>query len=305
MAAALTLSHLGEDAVIQKLLELLPSSSPDVLVGPGDDCAVVQVEGSPLCTLLKADSVVEGVHFLSGEKMQRVGWKAMCRAVSDIAAMGGRPKHALVTIAAGPSTPVEELLELYRGLAKAASTYGVSVVGGETGKTLGALVCSVFLTGAVEGSRCLLRSGGRPGDRLYVTGRLGGSLQSGRHLDFEPRLEEACWLAEQRCVSAMMDVSDGLGADVPRMARASGCGVEVDPARVPCNPGCGVREAFNDGEDFELLLAVPAAKAEALEREWSARFSAVPLTQIGCLREAGEGFQPEELFKQGGYNHFQ
>lgn len=305
MAAALTLSDLGEDAVIQRLLDLLPDSSPDVLVGPGDDCAVVQVEGSQLCTLLKADSVVEGVHFLSGEKMRRVGWKALCRAVSDIAAMGGRPTHALVTIAAGSSTPVEELLELYRGIAKAASTYGVSVVGGETGRTLGALVCSVFLTGAVDRSRCLLRSGGRPGDRLYVTGRLGGSLQSGRHLDFEPRIEEACWLAEQRCVSAMMDISDGLGADAPRMARASGCGVKIDPARVPCNPGCGVREAFKDGEDFELLLAVPSASAEALEHGWSLRFSDVPLTQIGCLCEAGEGFHPEDFFKKGGYNHFE
>jgi thiamine-monophosphate kinase len=305
MAAALTLSDLGEDAVLRKLLELLPDASSEVLVGPGDDCAVVQVEGSPLCSLLKADSVVEGVHFLSGEKMQRVGWKAMCRAVSDIAAMGGRPRHALVTIAASPLTPLEELRELYRGLAKAASTYGVSVVGGETGKTLGALVCSVFLTGVVERSRCLLRSGGRPGDRLYVTGRLGGSLQSGRHLDFEPRLEEACWLAERRCVSAMMDISDGLGADAPRMARASGCGLKIDPALVPCHPGCGVREAFNDGEDFELLLAVPCERAEALEHGWSSRFLDVPLTQIGCLCEAGAGFEPEEFFKQGGYNHFQ
>jgi thiamine-monophosphate kinase len=305
MAAALTLSDFGEDAVIQKLLELLPEPSPDVIVGPGDDCAVVQAEGAAQCLLLKADSVVEGVHFLRGEKMRRVGWKAVCRAVSDIAAMGGRPLHALVTIAAGPSTPLEDLRELYRGIANAASTYGVSVVGGETGKTLGALVCSVFLTGTVDRSRCLLRSGGRPGDRLYVTGRLGGSLQSGRHLDFEPRLEEAAWLAERQCVSAMMDISDGLGADAPRMARASGCGLEVDPSLVPCNPGCGVREAFGDGEDFELLLAVPVEKACGLESGWRERFPEVLLTQIGCLCEAGAGFQPEELFKKGGYNHFQ
>ena len=237
--------------------------------------------------------------------MLRVGWKAMCRAVSDVAAMGGRPRHALVTLAAAPSTPLEDLRELYRGIEKAASAYGVSVVGGETGKTLTALVCSVFLTGTVERSRCLLRSGGRPGDRLYVSGRLGGSLQSGRHLDFEPRLEEACWLAEQQCISAMMDVSDGLGADAPRLARASGCGLQIDPALVPCNPGCGVREAFHDGEDFELLLAVPENRAGNLERGWSSRFPNLPLTQIGCLREVGSGFEPEELFKQGGYNHFQ
>lgn len=305
MVAPLTLADLGEDAVIRKLVELLPNASPDVLVGPGDDCAVVQVEGAAQWCLLKADSVVEGVHFLRGESMERVGWKAMCRAISDIAAMGGRPQHALVTIAAASSTPMKELRELYRGLAAAAGAYGVSVVGGETGKTLGALVCSVFLTGAVDQSRCLLRSGGRPGDYVYVTGSLGGSFKSGRHLDFQPRLEEACWLGENRYVSALMDLSDGLGADAPRMARASGCGIKIDPGLVPCSGGCNVSEAFNDGEDFELLMAVPESVACSLERRWKEAFPELLLTRIGCLCELSLGVEPEELFKLGGYNHFQ
>lgn len=305
MAAALTLADLGEDAVIRKLLELLPHASSDVLVGPGDDCAVVQVEGASHRTLLKADSVVEGVHFLKGERMERVGWKAMCRAVSDVAAMGGRPKHALITIAAAPSTAMKELQDLYRGLAEAADAYGVSVVGGETGKTFGALVCSIFLTGWVDQSRCLLRSGGRPGDCLYVTGSLGGSFKSGRHLDFKPRLEEACWLAENQYVSALMDLSDGLGADAPRMARASGCGLVIDPELVPRNSGCSVGEAFNDGEDFELLMAVPESVTGSLERRWKEAFPKLSLTRIGGLYDSNLGIEPKEFFKQGGYNHFQ
>ncbi len=306
MASPLTLADLGEDALVEHLLRLLPPLPPSVELGPGDDCAMV-VPASPLelRELLKVDSVVEGVHFALGEDMSRVGWKALCRTISDIAAMGGTPRHALITLAVRPRTLVSDLTALYRGLAKAAQVYGVAVVGGETGHTEGPLVCSVFVTGSVPAGACVTRSGGRPGDALFVTGRLGGSLQSGWHLDFTPRLREAQWLAAHALLTAMMDLSDGLAADLPRLARASGCGVEVWPECVPCREGFGIAEAFGDGEDFELLFALPSERVAALQAGWHRDFAGVPLTQIGRLTDAGTGFSPSQFFSKGGYDHFQ
>jgi len=305
MASTLTLSDLGEDAVVRRLTALLPLAARSVTIGPGDDCAAVAIPGSSDFELLKADSVVEGVHFGAADDMQRVGWKALCRAISDIAAMGGIPVHALVTLAAMPTTPWHRLQGLYEGLAKAAAAYDVSIVGGETGKTSGPMVCTIFLTGRVAVADCVTRSGGRPGDVLFVTGRLGGSLASGRHLDFKPRLQEGCWLAAHHFPSAMMDLSDGLAADAPRLAFASQCGVTLNPDAVPVNVGCSQTQAFCEGEDFELLLAVAPEKVDALNAGWKNAFPEVPLTAVGLLTGPENGCTPSEIFKKGGYDHFQ
>jgi thiamine-monophosphate kinase len=305
MDAALTLGSLGEDALVERLVGLLPSPGGAVVEGPGDDCAIVEGGASGDWSLLKADAVVEGVHFVPDEKMVRVGWKALCRAISDVAAMGGLPLHALVSVTASPKTPWAVLRDLYRGLAKAARTYGVSVVGGETTHSRGPLVCSVFLTGRVEPERCVRRSGGRPGDVLLVTGRLGGSLESGRHLDFKPRLAEARWLSENFRPSAMMDLSDGLAQDAPRLARASGCGLELDVDAIPRRRGCSIEAACCDGEDFELLLAVSPDRVGALLAGWKLAFPRLPLTRVGRLHEAAWGLRPRAIFNLRGYDHFQ
>jgi thiamine-monophosphate kinase len=254
--------------------------------------------------LLKVDSVVEGVHFVSGEKMNRVGWKAICRSVSDVASMGGSPKHALVAVHASQRTSWSQLEALYKGIGAAAERFGISVVGGETGRIEGPLVCSVTLTGWVEEERLVLRSGGRVGDSLLVTGRLGGSLRNGHHLDFVPRLKEARWLTKHFKISAMMDISDGLAADAPRLALASGCGVRIDPDTVPRNEGCSIDSALNDGEDFELLLACRPRRVPKLLDDWMLKFPGVPLTRIGVLTAQENSCQPRELFKTGGYHHF-
>lgn len=305
MDAALTLRALGEDTLVARLTGLLPRVGQDVLEGPGDDCAVVNESFRGDWSLLKADAVVEGVHFVAGEKMQRVGWKALCRAVSDVAAMGGIPLHALVSVTAAPETPWQVLRDLYRGLARAARAYGVSVVGGETTHSYGPLICSVFLTGRVEPDRCVRRSGGRPGDVLLVTGRLGGAFETGRHLDFKPRLSEARWLSSQFRPRAMMDLSDGLAKDGPRLARSSGCGMELDPRSIPRKRGCSVEAACSDGEDFELLIAVCPSQVGSLLLEWRRAFPKLPLTRIGRLLEACEGLRPRAIFDLSGYDHFQ
>jgi thiamine-monophosphate kinase len=142
----------------------------------------------------------------------------------------------------------------------------------------------VALTGIVEKRRALLRSGGKPGDLLYVTGQLGGSIR-GKHLRFEPRLAEALWLADHFAINAMIDISDGLGSDLPRMAKASNTDFEIDRERLPLNKGCSVERAISDGEDYELLFAVPPGIASALEERWTRRFPMLALTQIGRLTE--------------------
>ena len=275
-------SSLGEDAVVAALTRGLPCGE-DVRLGAGDDCAVIGGARDRMWQLLKTDCVVEDVHFLATEKPARIGWKALCRAVSDIAAMGGGPRHALITIAVACDVKMAWLRGIYAGLRAAARRFGVSIVGGETSRSPGPAFISIALTGEVERTRCVTRGGGKAGDVLFVTGRLGGSL-AGKHLDFIPRIAEARWLTANFKIRAMMDISDGLAADLPRLARASGCGFEICEETIPRNRGCTVAQALSDGEDFELLFAARPADASRLEAQWRRKFPKLPLTKIGALR---------------------
>ena len=298
-----TVSEFGEDRLVAALLAQLPAGGGrGVLAGAGDDCAVVRPVGAKHWELLKTDCVIEGVHFSKDTPPLAVGWKALCRPLSDIAAMGGKPRHALVTLALPGDASVEYATAVYAGIGRAAGEFGVAVVGGETARTPGPCFLSVVVTGSVRRDRAVMRGGGRPGDRLFVTGQLGGSLPSGRHLSFRPRLAEARWLVTRFRIRAMMDLSDGLAADLPRMAAASGTGFAVDPASLPRHEGCTVAQALGDGEDYELLFAVGPKQTAKLERAWRDRWPDVPLTAVGDL--ANQGTQLGLEMAQG-YDHFQ
>ncbi len=274
-----TLAEIGEDQLVATLIRGL-SSGPHVRVAAGDDCAVLGPPRAARWHLLKADALVEGVHFLPEADPRRIGWKALCRAISDVAAMGGLPEHALVTLAVHPEVELAWVERLYTGLERAARRFGVSIVGGETSRSPGPLFLNITLTGTVERGRCVRRSGGKPGDALYVTGRLGGSIH-GKHLDFIPRLAEARWLTEHFRLHAMMDLSDGLGADLPRLAAASGCGYDL--GKVPATPGCSQEQALNDGEDYELLFALDPKQGARLETLWRQAFPKLRLSRVGQL----------------------
>ena len=291
---------LGEDAVVAVLTRGLPCGK-NVRLGAGDDCAVIGGTRDRTWQLLKTDCVVESVHFLAKEKPARVGWKALCRAVSDIAAMGGVPRHALITIAVSREVKLAWLRGIYAGLRKAARRFGVNIVGGETSRSPGPAFISVALTGEVERARCITRSGGTAGDFLFVTGLLGGSL-AGKHLDFIPRLAEARWLTGNFPIRAMMDISDGLAADLPRLARASGCGFAISEEKIPRARGCTVAEALGDGEDFELLFAVRPTDAAKLEAKWRAKFPRLPLTRVGVLTR--DAARAKRKPKSRGHDHF-
>lgn len=297
----MTLRDFGEDRLIAELTRDF-SLGEKVIVGIGDDCAVIEPRkgrSDQVWQLLKTDCVIEGVHFFSDANPRKIGWKALARAVSDIAAMSGLPDHALVTLAVSPNEKISRLKAIYAGIKKCAEQFGVSIVGGETSRSPGPLFISITLTGSVEKSRCVLRSGGCAGDAVFVTGRLGGSIRS-KHLDFIPRIAEARWLTENFRIHAMMDLSDGLGSDLPRLARASRTGFEIQPEKLPLNNRCIAEQALSDGEDYELLFTIASRHVARLETQWQRQFPKLPLTQIGQLTP------PSTLNSQParGFDHF-
>ena len=284
--------QLGEDNLIGRICRDLPKLA-HVLVGPGDDCAVVGA-GEEL-TLLKTDAVVAGVHFLSNEKSPRVGWKAVARVLSDFAAMGGEPGEVLITLALAPEVSVDWVDGLYRGMSSCLKQHGGVIVGGETISLPQGTptMVSVAGKGRVARANLVTRGGGRPGDGIYVTGRLGGSIH-GKHLDFTPRLREAAWLVSNGGVTAMMDLSDGLAKDLPRLARMSGVGFELNRDSLPCSEGSTLAQAIGDGEDYELLLT----SGDDLKPAWDKKFPELEITRIGTLLEgAGDSIE-------GGWDHF-
>lgn len=287
-----------EDAIVARLRSALRRAP--AVAGIGDDCAAVTAPRSKLL-LLKTDCVVERRHFRASDLPGPIGWKSVCRAVSDIAACGGQPQHALVTCVLRENQTGRWLDGLYRGIEKAGREYGFHVVGGELARTDGPAVINVAMTGTVARRDFVPRGGGRAGDSLYVTSVLGGSLRSGWHLRFRPRLREAQWLAKIIRPSAMMDLSDGLAADLPRLAAESGTGFVIDAHAVPRRKGVSSRAALSDGEDFELLFAVPGKKSALLEREWKRKFPALRLTRIGHLAERSVA---QGLGAARGYDHF-
>lgn len=294
-----SLRELGEDRLLALLLPKLKQNSR-VIAGAGDDCAVVKLRGAKERLLLKTDCVVEGIHFVVGSSAHAVGWKAMMRGMSDFAAMSGIPQFALITLVITGKKQVVWVRDLYRGFNQAARYFDVAIVGGETSDTDGPTVVVVSIAGFVEPGRCVLRSGGKANDDLFVTGKLGGSIRR-RHFNFVARIEEARWLTANFKVHAMMDLSDGLGADLPRLARASKLGFSIDERALPLSRGCTVEQAISDGEDYELLFAISRRDRARLQRAWRKRFPRLPLTRIGQFNQQS-AINNQQL--ASGYVHF-
>jgi thiamine-monophosphate kinase len=275
------LGDVGEDRLLAKIAPNLPTNRA-VVAGVGDDCALARFPGSDQLLVLKTDCVVEGVHFTAATGGTHIGWKAMARALSDLAAAAALPQFAMITLIAPARTALTRVRAIYRGLTKAAERFDVAIVGGEMSATPGPLSLVVSITGVVEAERRIGRNGARIGDDLFVTGTLGGSIRK-KHLTFIPRITEARWLTSAFRLHAMMDLSDGLGADLPRLARASGVDFEIDQAALPRTRGSSVEEAISGGEDYELLFAIASRDSARLQQAWGKRFPKLPLTRIGRI----------------------
>lgn len=309
---------MNEFELIAKLTKSLPTNET-VVAGAGDDCAVLDFGLADKLFLFKTDAVVERVHFTSETPPEKIGRKALARCLSDIAAMAGTPSAALVTIGLPEKFEVEFVEKIYDGLNALAKKFSVAVVGGETTTNPGGIFISIALLGTVERGIQILRSGAKVGDAIFVTGELGGSL-AGKHLDFEPRISEARWLAEHFSIHAMADLSDGLAGDLRHILTASNVGAEIlkaavpvsRPAKLQAQKGSSAKPAFvaalTDGEDFELLLTVAAKDAVKLADAWKEKFPELKLSCIGKI-VAGEGIMirdksGSQKLNAHGYVHF-
>jgi thiamine-monophosphate kinase len=235
-----------------------------VAVGIGDDTAVLRRPQGGSQQLVTVDLVAEGTHFTLPEATPaQIAHKALAVNLSDIAAMAGSATAAFVAVALNRSLGSPFAEELFAGLHAAAARFGVTIAGGDTNIWTGPLVVSITLLGESTGSGPVLRSGAQPGDWLFVTGALGGSL-AGRHLQITPRLEEAARLHELVNLHAMIDLSDGLSRDVKHITTEQGLGFALQANRIPIHgdvpgdlpQGARINRALHDGEDFELLFAV-------------------------------------------------
>lgn len=300
-----------EPEFVDWLLGRIPAD-PRLEVPPGDDAAVLRPPAQRR-TVVTVDTITEGVDFVLGPDCpaRAVGRKALAVSLSDLAAMAARPEAALVAVVLPRHGGDAVGRQLFAGIAALASDHGVTLAGGDTNAWDGPLVVSVTAIGSVPPGRAWRRDGAQPGDLLVVTGPCGGSIL-GRHLAVTPRCREALLIADAFNVHAAIDVSDGLSLDLARMMRASGTGAVLDLDRVPVHadairladrPGdrqSPLEHALGDGEDFELLLALPPDEARRLTASGGAPVLATGTTIIGEVsaepglfaRRPGGGLEP-------------
>ena len=269
------------------------SDRPPVTLGIGDDAAWLSL-GSNSEMLVAVDMLMEGVHFtFPPATPQLAGRKSLGVNLSDIAAMAGKPTAAFVAVSLPKSRGMEFAREVHSGIIQLANEHDVVIAGGDTNSWNGPLAVSITVIGQPLGPRPVCRSGAKPGDWIFVTGALGGSLASGRHLTFTPRVNEVRQLAQMVELHAMIDISDGLAADLHHIMDASRVGSEIDAARIPLTQSANkatdgrlpLIHGLSDGEDFELLFAVSPADGQLLLSQWN---NATPVTCIGKITtEAG------------------
>lgn len=248
---------INETEILHKLPQLL-ALNPRIAAGAGDDCAVINMQGD-YQLLAAADQLIENIHFLPETSPFDAGKKLMNRNLSDIAAMGGKPLTALLTIAVnGRDTQYVE--DFISGAAQAGQIFDVPVCGGDTASLPApGTAATLTILGEVPHGKAVMRSGAKPGELIYVTGEIGNSFDSCHHLHFVPRLKEGLLLREH--VSAMLDISDGLLLDARRLAEASQVTLALDIPQIPLRQGASLPGALADGEDYELFFTSPLKPA--------------------------------------------
>lgn len=286
-----------------------------VKTGIGDDLAVIDVAGQKL--LLGSDMLIEATHFtFAAATPEQVGRKALAVCLSDCAAMAGKPLAALVSISKPAATDTQIVKQIFSGISKLAKKYSCPIVGGDTCSGTEKLTIDISLLGICENTEPVLRSGAKPDDTIYVTGRLGGSIL-GKHLHFEPKIQQARWMAKNLPLTAMIDISDGLSSDLNHICEESKCGAELrsdwlDSVIAPeaekiakQDSYSPIEHALNDGEDFELLVTISSLPPEQLP-ELPQGITLLPVGKITSEADikiiypngTGENLPPK------GYNHF-
>lgn len=338
----MTLKAYGEFDLIQRIRERIQGDDPDLVIGPGDDTAAVRHTPGTL-SLLSTDTFVEGLDFLEAfSTWRQIGWKCMAANISDIAAMAGRPRFALVSMCLPAETEIETVDHLCDGMVDVTRQYGVLIVGGDLSGTPGPLTITITIVGEVAPNQVVRRSGAEVGDRICVTGDLGGSEAGlrllktfsgeptkgilpedyanvlSRHRTPRPRTEAGRILGESGFVHAMIDISDGLSADILHIGEESKVGISIDGGLLPLNPGAArtaklleidpILLAMNSGEEFELICTVSPGKADTLCRRVCDE-TGTRMTVVGEVVPQASGNtwtrgSNTHQFNAGGYDHF-
>ncbi len=291
----MNISNIGEFGLIEKIRKFAPLSS-NVVIGIGDDAAVLKYTKDKY-QLFTTDMLLEGVHFTRGMGAKNIGHKALACNFSDTAAMGGLPTYAVVSLGISPKIPLQFVEDIYKGMKDLARRFNVSIVGGDTVKS-DKIIINVALLGEVEKKYLTTRCGAKSGDWIFVTGPLGRSLQTDKHLTFIPRVDEARFLVKQFKPSAMMDISDGLAGDLNHILKDSQVGAQLWEEAIPRTPKASLTQALTDGEDFELLFTLKETQALRLLK-WQNKKRAWFFYPIGEITN-----NPRQTIKAKGYTHF-
>lgn len=318
----------SENEFVEWLRQRAPRAAGKVRLGIGDDAALIEV-GLGQALILTTDMSLEGVHFTRKLHPARaIGHRALARSLSDVAAMGGSPRYALVSLAISKAVSRSWIEDVYAGIFGLAKRFGVKVIGGDTAVVRGRSLIDILVAGEVPRGKELLRSGAKAGDSVFVSGRLGLSalglhlLKSGvrrgdpeealaiqAHLYPQPQCKLGRFLCERGLASALMDISDGLSMDLARLCAASGVGARLFAERIPCPRLKDAAESLNlalhGGEDYQLLFTVPPREVVRTPSS----FRGIPLHQIGEIQAKQGLFLVDERgdskpLKPSGYDHF-
>ena len=325
----------SENEILRLLQDRSPDKSKFLKKGIGDDAAVFCPRNAAEYWLVTTDMLAENIDFRCEWTIPRqLGRKSISVNLSDLAAMGGRPRFFTVSLGLPSVISRRWIMEFYRGLIERGGTHGALLIGGDLSRSESGIIISITAIGESVGRKVLYRSGGRDGDALYVTGILGRSAAGLRllyrgclqprtrsqrealrsHRQPDPRCAVGMWLAQSGMVRCMMDLSDGLSVDLPRMCAASGVGAEIDTARLPLFTDATawdldpVALALHGGEDFELLFAVPESKTALLEKTYP--HDLPKITRIGKMIRGRRNLwvhhdgKNRRRLKEGGYDHF-
>jgi thiamine-monophosphate kinase len=335
----ITISEFGEFSLIDRLEEILPRAErSDLLVGIGDDCAVVKIEPDR-ALLLTCDIQVQDRHFqLENISSYQLGRRALAVNLSDIAAMGGQPLYALVSLGLPPHYPLADYEALFQGMRDELKSYNALIIGGNLAQTEKKLIIDITLIGEVHPDYYVERKGAREGDKIYITGQVGASaagfyilqkygikhsqeFQSlvEAHLQPRPRIEIGQKLAQKKLVSAMIDVSDGIASDLYHICRMSGVGAEIELEAIPVpkqlqNVAQVCQQAeknliLHSGEDYELLFTTRAEIQEAEIKDIGLEYG-VPISCIGHIIPQSQGYLIIERdgqrnpLRPAGWDHF-
>jgi len=322
-----TISDFSEHALIARVRARTPKTPDWVLTGIGDDAAVLK-PARGMVDVITADALVEDVHFRrEWSTPQQIGHRALAVNLSDLASMGATPRALLLSLALPPSLPIDDFDGLIDGFLLLATAVQAPLVGGNITRSTGPLVIDVTAMGVARPRRIMRRSGARPGDRLFVTGRLGAAAaglalrnagvdiaalddEQGacvqRYHQPDARLRTGVTIARNRAASACMDLSDGLADAAQQMADASGCGIELNSAAIPVHPCSTMELALTAGDDYELLFAVPRRRVRLFLAAIQ-QAGEVPVTEIGvCTKSPGAWIitDTERQALASGFQHF-